>query len=559
MLFGLTRDFMQKDGISMMLGVPEGLRAERLNMVQVRMLMNSEIPHHLRLQLKEIDLRVTLEYGLSRKKMLSHLLKGEKLSMTSFFGLLLQVAQSIEEGRLYMLKAEQYALHEDYIFVEGSLHSGKVYLTYVPLLSPDNVISTGQGFRSLIMTLMASVKELTGDGVQRLLQCCGEEDFTPVRLKKLLAELLTEGEVVKPHSEIKRDSNVLPFPRFENPEPSILSDQPLRTRPSIGGSDKKAGMQDSVSVPTAAGVPPTPWTGGYSAFQRSQEQTSSGFTEAEETQRASPYRTYIVLGCLLGDALLWKFLYMSDPSTLWLAVCGIITLLLAITCWLVWTGVIKLGKKEDEDEPDAEEIARGMSLRVPDSFFGRDSGRDSVRGLKRESERDSMNAGLSPPLSKVEPLKNRQKVDNSRSVQNQKHPAHEFPASGSLPTSATVLLSVENAPDNNVATDKHRRAAPYLERCDHNNSGAIERIELDRASFIIGRSEEVAQYVEKSEGTSRVHAEILKSPAGYVIKDLDSRNGTLLQGEAMIPYKEYPLMEGTEFTIVKGNYIFHTA
>ncbi|MFF2908736.1 DUF6382 domain-containing protein [Paenibacillus sp. NPDC057934] len=545
MLFGLTRDFMQKDGISMMLGVPEGLRAERLNMVQVRMLMNSEIPHHLRLQLKEIDLRVTLEYGLSRKKMLSHLLKGEKLSMTSFFGLLLQVAQAIEEGRLYMLNAEQYVLHEDYIFVEGSLHSGKVYLTYVPLLSPDEVLSTGQGFKSLIMTLMASVKELAGDGVQRLLQCCGEEDFTPARLKKLLAELLTEGEVVKPPPVIERESNALPFRRLENPEPSRLADQSLRTRSSIGGSDEKVGLQDSVRV-TAEPIS-TPWAGGYSAFQQSQEETSSGITDENDTQQASPYRTYIVLGCLLGDALLWKFLYMSDPTTLWLAVCGILTLLLAIISWLVWTGNLKLGKKEDEDEPDAEEITRGMSLKEPDRFSARSSGRNSV------------NAGISAPMPKVEPLSTRQGMDNSLSVHNQKNPAQEFPASGVLPASATVLLSPDNAPDKNAAADKHRRAIPYLERCDHNNSGPTERIELDRASFIIGRSEAVAQYVEQSEGTSRVHAEILKSQTGYVIKDLDSRNGTLLQGEAMIPYKEYPLMEGTVFTIVKGNYIFHTA
>jgi pSer/pThr/pTyr-binding forkhead associated (FHA) protein len=63
--------------------------------------------------------------------------------------------------------------------------------------------------------------------------------------------------------------------------------------------------------------------------------------------------------------------------------------------------------------------------------------------------------------------------------------------------------------------------------------------------------------VERSEGASRVHAEISKSPGGYVLKDLDSRNGTIFQGEAMIPYKEYPLSEGNVFKIVKGSYTFH--
>ncbi|GGG11037.1 hypothetical protein GCM10010912_64340 [Paenibacillus albidus] len=44
-----------------------------------------------------------------------------------------------------------------------------------------------------------------------------------------------------------------------------------------------------------------------------------------------------------------------------------------------------------------------------------------------------------------------------------------------------------------------------------------------------------------------------------MLKDLDSRNGTFFQGEAMIPYKEYPLTDGTEFTIIKGSYTFRTA
>lgn len=85
-MFGLIRDFVQQDGISMLLGKPDGLSAGELNMVQARMLMNSGIPYHLRLLLREIDLQVTLEYSLSRRKMLSHLLKSDRLSMNDFSG-----------------------------------------------------------------------------------------------------------------------------------------------------------------------------------------------------------------------------------------------------------------------------------------------------------------------------------------------------------------------------------------------------------------------------------------------------------------------------------------
>lgn len=97
---------------------------------------------------------------------------------------------------------------------------------------------------------------------------------------------------------------------------------------------------------------------------------------------------------------------------------------------------------------------------------------------------------------------------------------------------------------------------PYLERTEE-GSDRREKIELNRTSFIIGRSPEVAQYMESSEGASRVHAEIFRSGGGYVLKDLDSRNGTRFRGEVMVPYKEYPLTDGDAFTIIKGNYTFH--
>lgn len=67
-MYGLTRDFIQQDGIYMMLGEPEGMPVSKLNMVQARMLMNTDIPHHLRLLLREIDLKVTMEYAVLRKK-----------------------------------------------------------------------------------------------------------------------------------------------------------------------------------------------------------------------------------------------------------------------------------------------------------------------------------------------------------------------------------------------------------------------------------------------------------------------------------------------------------
>ncbi|MNI84306.1 FHA domain-containing protein FhaA [compost metagenome] len=79
-------------------------------------------------------------------------------------------------------------------------------------------------------------------------------------------------------------------------------------------------------------------------------------------------------------------------------------------------------------------------------------------------------------------------------------------------------------------------------------------IQLHIGSFVIGRSEEIAQYVEMAVGVSRAHLEMMVTRNGCTIKDLGSRNGTKLIGEEIAPYKEYSLSTGDTFTIAEQAY-----
>ncbi|WP_339245633.1 DUF6382 domain-containing protein [Paenibacillus sp. FSL F4-0243] len=549
MLYGLSRDFIQQDGIYMMLGEPEGMPVGKLNMVQARMLMNTDIPHHLRLLLREIDLKVTMEYAVLRKKMLSHLLKSEKLSMTSFFGLLLQIAQGMEDGRLYMLRADQYALHEDYIFIEGSLQSGKVYLTYIPVQGNEPVSRLGESLKSLIMVMMASITELTGSGVQRVLQYCGEEEFTPAGLKGLLSELLTEGDSSRGqfsnNAEMAYTSPKLTEVRPAEPEGRMqervrelfVNEVPApQKKMSERNEDKGLRTQQNSA----------PWLNSYSSpnFRVKEEERFLRSTDDNKLTNSQPSssRTYIILGCLLGDALLWKFLYLNNPKPLWLAVCGIATIALATFSWMVWSERIRFGSDEEKEHTseDSEDTNRSPNRRELEWDFGR----YPVTPVRPAASIPKGDQHPSDPLSNIPSVRSESRKEEDSTV---------IPPG---PIAPTALLSREETPEQGKRNEKLARNVPYLKRSDEEEAES-ETIALNRTSFIIGRSAEVAQYVERSEGASRVHAEISRSPGGYVLKDLDSRNGTLFQGEAMIPYKEYPLSEGTVFKIVKGSYTFH--
>lgn len=552
MMFGLTRDFIQRDGVSMLLGRQDGLPANELNMVEARMLMNSGIPYHLRLLLREVDLHVTLEYAVSRRRMLSHLLKSEKLSMSDFFGLLLQIAQGMEEGRLYMLRPERYALHEDYIYIEGPLSSCKVYLTYIPLNSMPSEAAAGGNMRFLIMVLMASVTELAGNGVQRLLRYCGREDFSPAGLKNLLSELMTGGENIK-----RSIDTASPLP-FIPPAQTV----PSAAETTVNGQGNTRSMPEPKvplwrSEQQEVSQNEAPWTRAYPRLKLKEEEAleeqDNLDTEDESDTRPSAYKTYVMLGSVLADALLWKFLYLDRPAALWLAVCTAVTLILAAFCRLIWSGRIVIGGNKAEDGADIDNNMadkKGKSHRELEWDFRR----NAINPVRPAASHRTDQAPLEPIASLVSPFSsNRESRNPSEAGKGQQH------GISPMAEAATALLPSEHPSGNERGGQRAARTAPYLERYQDDGNGDAEKIELDRPSFIIGRSPEVAQYVEPSEGASRVHAEISKSPAGYILKDLDSRNGTLYQGEAMVPYKEYPLTEGAEFTILKGHYTFRLA
>ncbi|WP_339254233.1 DUF6382 domain-containing protein [Paenibacillus sp. FSL P2-0136] len=570
-MFGLERDFIQQDGITMLLGKSGGLSAGELNMVQARMLMTSGIPHHLRLLLREIDLQVTLEYTVARRKMLGALLKSGKLSMTEFFGLMLQIAAGMEVGQLYMLRTEQYALHEDFIFIEGPLSSGKVFLTYIPLELTEPAQKPGEALKSLIMVFMGAIQELSGDGIQRLLQYCGEEAFSPAGLKELLAEMLTEVTPHKDHVERNEPAHLSPMAgagtsaavpgtRIDWAQPQARRlEEPVRERSAAAAFSRVHG--DKEAQPSGSMLNPTPWMSGTPQLKRkdvlSGVQAATGTTmrpvQAEDKQ--SPHRTYILLGALLVDALLWKFLYLNDPRTLWLAVCAAVTLILAVACWLVWSGRLAWSEAEEEMDALGEE---------PEDYNSTARSRKLRSDLEWDFSRNPVNQHR-PPAPVHTPQQPEATVGKSgftaTPAGRQQAPAGMTASSPQKKEAAmaTALLTWEPVQATGSSLPQAGRTVPYLERSDPDDGGAPERIELNRPSFIIGRSSEVAQYIEKSEGASRVHAEISRASGGYILKDLDSRNGTLLAGEAMVPYKEYPLTEGSVFTIVKGTYTFRTA
>lgn len=77
------------------------------------------------------------------------------------------------------------------------------------------------------------------------------------------------------------------------------------------------------------------------------------------------------------------------------------------------------------------------------------------------------------------------------------------------------------------------------------DSTKLQCVELDQFPFVIGRAASASLQIN-STSVSREHAEVVRTPTGFCLRDRDSTNGTSLNGR---PVREAPLVDGDLVTI----------
>lgn len=577
-------DFMRNGGTYMILRGANGLHSRDINRVQHTMLASLEIPGLLPLDLREINFEVSLYYEITGRRMLSQCLKSDKLSAQEFYGLLLQIVAILDDCQRYMLSPSNFIIDEEFIFVEEPLASAMLHLTYVPTREPAGQERLGLSLLTLITRILSSVTVVEGSGIQKIVSLCGDELFSTAALKKMLLDLMggdrsesIAAERIKGSGTWRESSGssvtikeYVQVPDQSAPDKS-KERQKLRRRKEllrVGGLD---GGVDNKSLPAF----------GSKLYDEKWNMTDDAADDGSRPVQKGSKFTYLLLGALLVDAVCWKFIYLDAPSSWGLYVCIGITLALLIGLLLIRSSkleavtgsvseaIYRLGRPSseeeglDDDEPaNWKEPWNGGGWGEADSLYSADLKPDITRS-------NAMNSSEAMKLYTSKQDELWQDAIDITSLSNSEfshQPWIEAPDRDGVPDSlfglseaeeplhhpATVLLSHAAAPSimpSLAATYRLERYGPEDEMAH-----VPEIIALKSGSFVIGRSEDIAQYVERTVGVSRAHVELMVREEGCSIKDLGSRNGTFLKGELIAPYKEYPLESGDIFLIAGSTY-----
>ncbi|MDR6720998.1 DUF6382 domain-containing protein [Paenibacillus sp. 2003] len=588
-MYGLTRDFIRNGGAFMVLEKEDGLRMEELSRVQMGMLSSNQIPRLLPLHIREVDRNVTLQYDISGYKMLSQMLKSSKIKLRVLYGLLFQLADAFTECRQYMLEPRKLLIQEEYLFINGSFEQGELGMVYVPIMDTVEVDPTPQQFRELVIRLMAHVQELQGEGIQRVLQLCEHERWDIRQLRELLLELYADeqesggratflssrtsetidGPGGNLHSSITgRDSRqstgysrpdqlgapvqnagVGPQLNFRQPQKtseSEVEDIPVRSRTFLGRrSPEQSSLESSNNMDQGRSNP-------YDSLERVD-------MEVEEKPGSSKV-TYIILGCMVAMALVWRFIYMEQPGQTQMILCMVLSLgLFGVAGWtwkrkrsthndsenkrsFSFSLVKNKGKQTEEDEEQFQESWRWNTADRKEERINQMVASASEGGSEHSR---FQNLHMTPEHS--EPPFVQRHVETVASTS-------ELIRQDAI---AEATVNLQNLSGGNVTGAGPVMASYYLERRS-GSSDQHERMDVQGASFVIGRSVDMVQWVDTATGVSRAHVELSRNKSGYVIKDLGSVNGTILQGNILAPYKEYPLADGDTFTLAESVYTYRS-
>ena len=87
-------------------------------------------------------------------------------------------------------------------------------------------------------------------------------------------------------------------------------------------------------------------------------------------------------------------------------------------------------------------------------------------------------------------------------------------------------------------------------------AGELATIYLNDDLTVIGKLENACDAVIALPTVSRIHAKIRKKEDGYYLTDMNSRNGTAVNGKLLLPDEEYQLKQEDEVDFAQARYIF---
>ncbi|GMK39347.1 hypothetical protein PCCS19_24010 [Paenibacillus sp. CCS19] len=537
-------DFAMNRGHELILDREQPIAREELDTMELQMLRSNQVPFLLPVEWIEIDGCVTFRYSIAGRRMLSHQLQLQAMTMQQFYMFLLAITEALDACKSYLLRPECCMLDETYIFVGERWDD--VSLLYVPFRNKEQSADELTAFIPLVMRLTAHVQQLDGAGLQSILKHVNDSRGVRPALIRTLLQLIGGENNEQQQSSVNHSlsQTMVGSGRREKLGEQLASNAaaiPLSVSSSaifsnaIGRTYEREQEQEGTAF--------TPQMASYeqagSGMQTPQLKLSTLEPEDEQTtssEQQSRNKWLMIGGTAIGTALVWRYTYADHPTS------DSLMLASGATLCLVSLLFILLRRQR------ANDILGESQTQLPDAAGNGDSSESGELQYWPDSQLLERRYAHSEPKRLESASSAEKRASDKELVPKQSAETSMLPSAAA----ATVWMGGNAAAQQSGVSDRmaDNMKAPYprwvVERAwkGKQEQYMLPGEDAGNAVFVIGRFSEKADIADDHPGISRVHVEFGRSEEGFTAKDMGSRNGTALNGNPMIAYKSYMLCNG---------------
>lgn len=492
--------------------VAKGSSQEDIFHYQVEMIANNSIRGILPFCERQKNDTVNIYYEITSRISLSRFLSRKKLSKEEFLDIIGSITETMLECGSYLLSERCLILDDDFIYIKPD--SLEVFLVYLPVEQEIDVV---QNFREFLVNLVvysANILEEENDNfLQKLLSYARTETFSIKGFSALL-KTIRSGRAAVPEEGAQVEKKE--FQLKTVPVKRGITHNPK----SLISESRRPGELIPTEIPASQAAKENGPEKKKLEIRR--EKVSSSGKHEKNSTAISNIKRFFLIGAALSQLLFaviavqaWKYaVFLGGDSNS--AISGIALIILGIDYFL-YKRVFRYERITVKIPPGENDNEKPFLKK--EAF---DQKAKAEKNLKTDEPSSS-----SPFLYKEEQVLCGQQEQAAR---------------GTNPAETTILGT----------------RGRFCACLQGSRDGAIFEIPVVGESFVIGRLADQVDHVSNNSAVGKVHAEILCRGGAYHIKDLNSRNGTFLNGNRIESNMEFEIKNNDVISFANSEYIFLT-
>ncbi len=487
-------------------------RNEMIINYELQMITGNKIPFFLEVSRRQTNEEIALMYNISGMKSLEEITAERKLSVKELKEMMRTAAEAETSGRAYQLASRGIMISPEYIFISDD--GAHVYFLYLPIYDED---VEAADFGALVKQLISDGKiEVSNDGfISRTIDLINKPGFSYADLREFMKS--------KASGEVKR----VPI---RSAAPDI---KPLERRASVQSESNH--RSDAIKHLETNTIKQQPMT------------KKESVKDEEIVKKKNPVsKTIIFLLLVLAVVLIILALYAKGVFTsggqLRTDYLGAAVLAGGGLMFIAYRELFINNKTKKEKGKEASK-KKEISISKPDfpsmpekpNFPNKPSMPDKSRVVNSEEK------------SSVVKKEKKEEAKITKKENSAKPPKPERPAQSPV--------SLYGGNDDTEVMDAEYSEEAYLE---YYENGTPQKLYINKQSIVLGKQKDRADYCFNENTISKTHAEIYHDGSGYYISDLNSTNGTYINGSGRLESGQmYPICDGDTIRLAKTEMIFH--